>query len=111
MCGKMPERGCVKTIETPKRNDAPATDRVEARVPPNLKRLFQRAADLQGVTLSDFLISSLREAALRAVERHELIRLTEHDATLFARALLNPPRPNAHLRAAARRFRQAVPAP
>jgi uncharacterized protein (DUF1778 family) len=87
---------------------APATDRVEARVNSELKRLFQRAADLQGLTLSDFLISSLRQAALRTLKEHGLIRLSDRDAALFVRTLLKPPAPNAALRQAARRYRRLM---
>ena len=54
-------------------------ERLEARVSPQLKRLFQRAADLQGVTLSDFLISSARQSALQTVQEREIIRLSQRD--------------------------------
>lgn len=96
----------MKTLTKPKQNGSGATDRLEARVSPDLKRLFQRAADLQGVTLSDFLIASLRQAAVQTVEQHEVIQLSERDAALFARVMSNPPKPNARLRAAARRYHQ-----
>ncbi|HEY0455888.1 MAG TPA: DUF1778 domain-containing protein [Verrucomicrobiae bacterium] len=85
---------------------AAATERLEARVSPELKRLFKRAADLQGVTVSDFLIGSVRQAALQVLEQHEVIRLSGRDASRFARALIGPPSPNARLRAAARRYRK-----
>ena len=96
----------VKTISLDGPRPAHGTDRLEARVSSELKRLFKRAADLQGVTLSDFVVASLRQAALQVLEQHELIRLTEQDARLFARTLLKPPAPNARLRAAARRYRR-----
>jgi hypothetical protein len=35
----------------------PATERLEARVPLALKRLIQRAADLQGRSITDFAIA------------------------------------------------------
>jgi uncharacterized protein (DUF1778 family) len=70
--------------------------------------LFQHAADLQGVTLSDFLIQSLRQVAVQTVQEHEVLRLSGRDSLLFAKALLAPPKPNVRLRAAARRYHRIV---
>jgi len=82
--------------------------RLEARVSLELKRLFQRAADLQGVTLSDFLIGSARQVALQTLQEHQLIQLNEQDTASFVAALLEPPAPGRRLRAAARRFKGLV---
>ncbi len=84
------------------------TNRLEARVHPNLKRLFERAAELQGLTLSDFVITSVRAAALRTLEEHEVIRLSGDESRAFAAALLHPPAPNAALHQAARRYRATI---
>jgi len=82
--------------------------RLEARVSPQLKRLFQRAADLQGVTLSDFLVSSARQTALQTVQEREIVRLSERDSRFVAEMLIYPPAPSPRLRAAMRRHRKAV---
>ena len=100
----------MKIISTMEKRRPAGGNRLEARVTPGLKRLFQRAADLQGVTLSDFLIQSLRQAALQTVQEHETLRLNTRDSLQFAKALLAPPKPNARLRAAARRYRRVVSA-
>lgn len=84
------------------------SERLEARVSPKLKRLFQRAADLQGVTLSDFLISSARQTALQTVQEREIIHLSERDSRFVAEMLIHPPAPSARLRAAMRRYRSAA---
>lgn len=98
----------MKTISTTDKRRPSSGNRLEARVTPRLKRLFQHAADLQGVTLSDFLIQSLRYSALQTVQEHEILRLNAEDSRQFAKALLAPPKPNARLRAAARRYRRIV---
>jgi uncharacterized protein (DUF1778 family) len=98
----------VKTISTAEKRSLTGRNRLEARVTPGLKRLFQHAADLQGVTLSDFLIQSLRQSAVQTVQEHEVLRLSARDSRQFARALLAPSKPNARLRAAARRYRKIV---
>ena len=96
----------MKATTAPTKNHRAAKNRLEARVDPELKELFQRAADLQGLTLSDFLISSLRDSALRTLHEHEVLRLSRRDSMAFAAALLSPPAPNAKLKAAARRYRR-----
>ncbi|MBI4324343.1 MAG: DUF1778 domain-containing protein [Chloroflexi bacterium] len=92
-----------------KRGGQPKAERLEARVSPELKRLFESAADLQGVTLSDFVISSARQAAVQTLEQHETIQLSQQDSRSFVAALLNPPVPGPRLRAAGRRYRKVVP--
>ena len=79
-------------------------ERLEARISRNQKDLFQRAADLQGRTLTDFVLSSAHEAAVRTIDELQIIRLNAQDSRRFADALLNPRKPNKRLRAAARRY-------
>ena len=102
----MPYSGSVIATETmPAQDSGPRTGRLEARVSPELKRLFQRAAELQGVTLSDFLVGSARRAALQTLQEQELIQLNQQDTARFVAALLKPPAPGQRLRTAARRFK------
>jgi uncharacterized protein (DUF1778 family) len=83
-------------------------ERLEARISRDQKVLFLRAAQLQGRTLTDFVVASAHEAAVRTIEEMQIIRLSAHDSRAFARALLNPRAPNAKLRAAARRYRAMI---
>jgi len=84
----------------------PRLERLEARLTARQKRLLQRAADLTGRSLSDFVISSAQEAALRAIRHHELVVLGAEDQRAFVQALLHPPAPSRRLRAAWRRYQQ-----
>jgi uncharacterized protein (DUF1778 family) len=79
------------------------TERLEARVAPEQKTFFQRAANLRGVTLKEFMIASMREAAVRTIEEHELV-LSANEQRTFVDMLMNPPKPNDALRAAAADF-------
>ncbi len=79
-------------------------ERLEARISHDQKTLFQRAAELQGRTLTDFVLHSVNEAAVRTLEEAQVIRLSARDSRLFADALLNPRKPTAKLRAAAQRY-------
>jgi uncharacterized protein (DUF1778 family) len=73
-------------------------ERLEARTSRDQKALFQRAAELQGRTLTDFEIASVHEAAVRVIKETRTIRLSARDRRGFAEALLNPREPNARLK-------------
>ena len=83
-------------------------ERLEARISVEQKELLQRAADIQGRSLSDFLVDSAQRAAEQAIRDHEVIMLSARDSSLFAEALFNPPAPNAKLQAAVARYQQEV---
>lgn len=79
--------------------------RLEARVSNEQKALFQQAAMLSTRTLSEFVVASAQEAAIRIIEAHEAIRLSREEQVRFVEALLNPPGPNARLRQAGANYR------
>jgi uncharacterized protein (DUF1778 family) len=91
-------------VPAPKKRGSPRPryERLEARVTPELKEMLLDAAAMRGVTLSDFLVNSAHDAAVRTVEQHRILRLNREASLQFAKALLDPPRPNARLRTAAR---------
>lgn len=82
--------------------------RLTARVTPEVKAVIQRAADLTGRSLTDFLVGSARVAAEETIRSHEVIRLSARDSAILIEALLNPPEPNEKLRAAAEDYRRFV---
>jgi uncharacterized protein (DUF1778 family) len=80
------------------------TERLETRVPASLKSLVQRAAALQGQSLTDFVLAAATEAARRVVRENDVLELSYRDQMAFAEALLHPPEPNDALKAAAARY-------
>jgi uncharacterized protein (DUF1778 family) len=82
--------------------------RLEARLPETLHALLKEAAALQGRSLSDFVISSAREAAERAIAEHGVIRLSLADQERFAAKLLAPGKPAAALKRAAKRHQKLI---
>ncbi len=84
------------------------TARLEARVTPEQKALLQRAADLSGQSLTDFVVAAAQDAARRTVETPEVIRLSAEDSKRFVELLLNPPAPNEALREAAEAYKETV---
>ena len=81
----------------------PATDgkaRLEARITRNVHAQIKRAAEIQGRTVTDFVVYAALEAAAKAIEENSVIQLSLEGQKAFAEALLNPPEPNAALRRA-----------
>ena len=82
--------------------------RLETRVTAEQKTLIEHAAALQGRTVTDFVLTSVQDAARRAIEEHQRIELSVRDSQAFVDALLNPKPVNARLRDTVRRYRIAV---
>jgi len=83
---------------------AASTARLEARISTDLHSMLKRAAELQGRTMTDFVVAAVQEAAQRTIEQSGVVRLSLADQESFAQALLSPPQPAAALeRAFARR--------
>ncbi len=87
------------------RRSTAKTDRLEARIPGDVKATLVRAAALRGQSLSDFVVSSAAGEAMRVIREHEVLELSERDQAMFVEALLNPPAPSPALVEAARRYR------
>jgi uncharacterized protein (DUF1778 family) len=82
--------------------------RLEARISQETKDLIQKAADLEGRTLTDFVVASLQAAACKVIEQHQTLRLSIEDSEAFVDAILNPPKPNEALKSAALRYEQEM---
>lgn len=68
--------------------------RIEARIAPDALAVVKHAAEIQGRSLSDFVVVAAQEAAHRAIEEAHLIRLSMEDRRRFVDCLLNPPEPS-----------------
>jgi uncharacterized protein (DUF1778 family) len=85
------------------------SEQLVVRITPKQKALIQRAADVEGMTLTEFVTGNLNKAAKEAIKDHEVIRLTEEDALQLAEALQRPPRePGKHLLEAAKEYYKNV---
>jgi uncharacterized protein (DUF1778 family) len=72
-------------------SEATRTTRIEARIAPDALAVVKRAAELQGRSVSDFVVAAAQEAANRAIEDAQIIRLSLEDQRAIAAAILNPP--------------------
>ena len=84
------------------------TARIEARIAPDALAAIKRAAEIQGRSISDFVVAAAQEAAQRAIEETQVIRLSVEDQRAFAEAILHPPAPTPALRRAFRRHRELI---
>ena len=83
-------------------------ERLETRVTADQKNLIERAAALQGRTVTDFVLTSVQDAARRAIEEHQRIDLSVRDSQAFVNALIKPQPVNDRLRDTVRRYRRAT---
>jgi len=81
-----------------------ATDgsRIELRIKPEEKALIARAAALEHVDLTGFILRKVLPEARGVVERSERITLSERDSLKVLDLLEHPPKPTVKLKRAAK---------
>jgi uncharacterized protein (DUF1778 family) len=82
--------------------------RLEIRATPDQKKLFERAAQIRGTSVTDFAVTKLQEAAREVIQETESFRLREEDRKVFFHALTTPPEPNDYAKAAVARYKKQV---
>jgi len=90
------------------RQDINRTARIEARIAPDALAVVKRAAELEGRSVSDFVVAAAHAAAQKAIEATQIIRLSVEDQKRFAAAIIDPPAPSDALRRAAAVYRARV---
>lgn len=131
MHGRAPDPNCYSVIKTPgitqiwrhfgdsgtmsqlnQGNDAMGTsvakqERIGARVPRDVYETLNRAAELTGATVNQFLVQSALKEAQAVIEREQTIRLSRRDCARLLELLETPPKPNARFKAAMNRYQKA----
>jgi uncharacterized protein (DUF1778 family) len=98
----------MATLTTTKRDRKSAKSkayRFDARLNEEQKVLIQKAADLEGRTMTDFVLRSAQAAAERTLQDRTMLVLSARDTETFVDAVLKPAEPGRVLRAAARRYK------
>jgi uncharacterized protein (DUF1778 family) len=98
--------GILPYIKSAMKQETSPTARLEARLPHQVMARLKRAAEIQGRTLTDFVVAAADEVACRSIAETEIIRLTIEGQRQIAAAILNPPAPTAALERAAKRYRE-----
>jgi uncharacterized protein (DUF1778 family) len=82
--------------------------RLEARIAPDALAVVKRAAEIQGRSVSDFVVAAAQEAAEKTIAAAQIVRLSVADQRAFADALIEPPPPSAALKRAKATHRRLV---
>ena len=82
--------------------------RLEARISREALAIVRRAAEIQGRSVSDFVVAAAEEAAQKTVAELEVIRLSRAAQEKFAALLLHPAAPVPALKKAFDRRRRLV---
>ena len=67
------------------------TARIEARISPDGLAIIRRAAEIQGRSVSDFVIAAAQSAAEKTLAEATVIRLSREAQERFISLLLEPP--------------------
>jgi len=65
--------------------------RIQARIAPDALAVVKRPAELQGRSVSDFVVAAAQEAAHQTIEETNIIRPSIDDQQRFVDLLLDPP--------------------
>ncbi|NET38105.1 MAG: DUF1778 domain-containing protein [Cyanothece sp. SIO1E1] len=80
--------------------------RIEIRVSQEDKKLLEQAASLQGLSLSQYMLSTALDIAKEKIATHEKMVLSNRDRDLFIALIDNPPAPCKALKSAVHRYNQ-----
>ena len=104
MSGAAKTNKSVGTLKSAARKDAKQSSeskaRLEARISKATHTRIKLASDIQGRTVTDFVVHAALEAATKTIEENFVVQLSMEGQEAFAEALLNPPEPNDALRRA-----------
>jgi uncharacterized protein (DUF1778 family) len=86
----------------------PRPYRFDARLNEDQRTLIQRAADLEGRTMTDFVLQSAQAAAERTIQERAMLILSARGTETFVDAILRPAQPGTVLRSAAREYKRRM---
>lgn len=82
--------------------------RLEARIAPDVLSAVKRAAEIEGRSVSDFVVAAARAAAERTIEEAQIIRLSLADQERIAEALTAPVQVNDALKRAFAAYKDLI---
>ncbi len=77
------------------------------RLPPAVKSHIEKAAELQGRSVSDFVVAAAISQASQVIEQQMVLKLCLEDSRALADSFINEPKPNKKAIEPARRYRNA----
>jgi len=86
---------------------ATMTANIQARIAPDFKDQLLMAAEVEGVSLTEYLVRNLKPCVEKTLQSERIWNLSEQEALRFANALArDEARPNSNLQKAAQRYRE-----
>jgi uncharacterized protein (DUF1778 family) len=82
--------------------------RLEAQSSPEMKALIQKAAYLQGLSLNDFIVSTVQAEAIRVIQEHQTLKLSQEDSEAFVDSIFNPPQLNDKIKSAFSQYKKII---
>ena len=99
----------MRPVPVKNRNQSePKAYRFDARLNEDQKLLIQRAADIEGRSMTDFVLHSAEAAAERTIKERAVLILSASESAAFVDAILKPARPGAVLRKAVRHYKKTI---
>jgi uncharacterized protein (DUF1778 family) len=86
----------------------PSSARLTVRVAPDVLATIKQAAEMQGRSVSEFLVRAAQEAANQTIADMKIIRLSAEGQRAFAEALIKPPKPTPGLKLAFQAHRRLI---
>jgi uncharacterized protein (DUF1778 family) len=84
-------------------NLTPKEERIELRVNLEQKSIIEKAASINGLSVSSYMLSQALKSARTDIENSEIIKLTNKDRDLFLKSIENKIMPNKALKNALKR--------
>lgn len=80
-------------------------ERLDLRLPAGVKYQIEKAAELQGRSVSDFVVAAALTQASQVIEQQMVVKLCLEDSMALAESFINEPKPNKKAIEAAKRYR------
>jgi uncharacterized protein (DUF1778 family) len=87
---------------------AARSQRIEARIAPDVLAAVKRAAEIEGRSVSDFVVAAAHAAAQRTIEGTQILRLSLEAQETIADLLFDPPVPGPALERAFAAHRRLI---
>ena len=82
-------------------------ERLEARLDFEQKAVIQRAAELEGRSITDFVVQNAYQAAKKVIEENTIVRLSALDSKKLVELLMKPAEPSHYLQKSATEYKQS----
>lgn len=79
--------------------------RIDLRLTDDDKSIIEEAAAMSNQSITQFMVSSASERAVKVIEQHRRLVLSEESWNLVMDVISNPPAPNDKLKRAANRLK------